>query len=46
MTKIRELGRAVKRLCQKTTELINEIIALSLAFLIHFLKELKNSFQD
>lgn len=36
MTKRKGLGRAVKRLCQKITELVNEVIALSLDFLNYF----------
>lgn len=47
MTKRRELARAVKRLRQKTTEFINEVIALSLALLInYFYTQLMNSFQE
>lgn len=42
MTERRELGRAVKRLHQKTTELINEVTALSLTFFnLFFLNTVK-----
>lgn len=45
MTERRELGRAVKRLHQKTTELINEVTALSLTFLnLFFLNTVKEYF--